>query len=148
MNREEITDRILYGHYLEQLFAIITGRIDKFISVLLLIFGSAIVLKGNPYFFGISIVGLSAIQLTYQFGKKSGAAKKKAFDYLKLYTNESKFDDGELRERLLELESTDEIIWSCLKPIALLKTQIRLNIEPQFQEKLSGCHKLICFICG
>ncbi|WP_334473468.1 hypothetical protein [Arsenophonus sp. PmNCSU2021_1] len=148
MNREEITDRILYGHYLEQLFAIITGRIDRFISVLLLIFGSAIVLNGNPFFFGISIVVLSAIQSTYQFGKKSGEAKKKAFDYLKLYTNESKFDDSELRERLLELESTDDIIWPCLEPIALLKTQIKLNVDLQFQEKLSYYQKFIRLVCG
>ncbi|WGL95984.1 hypothetical protein [Arsenophonus nasoniae] len=147
MNREEITD-ILYSHYLERSFATITERIDKLISVLMLIFGSAIVLKGNPFFFGILVVILSSIQATYQFGKKSGSAKKKSVDYLKLYTNQSKYDDNELRERLLELESTDEIIWSCLEPIALLKTQIRLGIEPKNQEKLSYYHKFIRLICG
>ncbi|WP_334470082.1 hypothetical protein [Arsenophonus sp. PmNCSU2021_1] len=144
----EITDRILYSYYLEQLFAIIAGRIDRFISGLLFISGLVIVLNGNPFFFGMSIVVLSAIQSTCQFGKKSGAAKKKAFDYLKLYTHESKFDDSELRKRLLELESTDEIIWPCLESIALLKTQIRLNIEPQFQEKLPWYQKLVYLTCS
>lgn len=80
--------------------------------MLILIFGSSIVLKGNPFFFGVLIVILSTIQSAYQFGKKSGSAKKKSYDYLKPYTNESKYDDNELSGRLLELESPDGIVWS------------------------------------
>lgn len=148
MSREEMTDRILYGHYLEQLYSTATGRIDRLISTLIFILGSAIVLKANPFYFGVLVVILTAIQTCYAFGKKSGAAQKKAFDYLKLYTNASKYTEEEIRDRLLDLESTDEIIWSILQPIALLKTQIRLGVHQYYTEKLPFTAKLFkAFLC-
>lgn len=148
MSREEIKDRILYGYYLEQLYATATGRLDRLFSVLTLIFGSAIVLKANPFFFGVMIVIISAVQSTYQFGKQSAGAAKQSFEYLRLFTNEAQFNDAELKARLIELESTDNNIWSCLKPIALRKTQIKIGLPVENQEKLSRLLTLLRLLCG
>lgn len=68
-DRDKILNRIVYSHYLEKIYSTALGRIDKLISVLLLIFGSAIVINGNPVLFGILVAVLAAIQSTYQFGK-------------------------------------------------------------------------------
>ncbi|CDL80097.1 hypothetical protein [Xenorhabdus cabanillasii] len=142
MSRDQILERILYSHYLEQVYSTATGRVDKFISVLMFIFGSTIVFNGNPYVFGFLIVALTAIQTNFQFALKSGLAKKKAADYLKLHTLESKYDDQALMDKLLELEGSDEILWSSLQNIAVLKTQIKLEVQPDLQEKLTLSGKL------
>ncbi|MDE1488944.1 hypothetical protein KKI90_22225 [Xenorhabdus bovienii] len=148
MSRDDILDRILYSHYLEQLYATATGRIDKLLLVLIFIFGSAVVLKANPFIFGVLIVALTAIQITYQFGRQSGEAKKRASDYLKLYTLESKYNDDDLKDRMIELESRDETIWSSLHHIAILKTQIKIDVVSEQQIKLTFCEKSFRLLCG
>jgi hypothetical protein len=148
MSRDEIKDRILYGYYLEQLYATTTGRIDRLFSVLTFIFGSAIVLKANPFFFGVMIVIISAVQSTYQFGKQSAGASKQSFEYLRLFTNEARFSDADLKAKLIELESADNNIWSCLKPIALWKTQIKIGLPVENQEKLSRLSRFLRLLCG
>ena len=127
MSRQDVIARILYSHYLEKLYATATGRIDKIISVLTLIFGSSIILNGNPFLFGVLVVVLTGIQTVFQFGKMSGSARKRAYDYLRLYTQESKYTDEDLRFHMLEIELSDNSIWSSLEEIAAVKTEIRLG---------------------
>ncbi|MDE5308992.1 hypothetical protein PY546_25255 [Providencia stuartii] len=70
MSRNDLIDRVIYSHYLEQLYSTALGRVDKLISILIFIFGSAIVLQANTFVFGVLIAALTAIQSTCQFGKK------------------------------------------------------------------------------
>ncbi|WP_446469233.1 hypothetical protein [Xenorhabdus stockiae] len=148
MSRDDILDRILYSHYLEQLYSTATGRLDKLLLVLIFIFGSAVVLKASPVIFGVLIVVLTAIQITYQFGRISGEAKRRAAGYLNLFTLESKYSDEELLNRMLEMESRDEIIWSSLQHIAILKVQIKINLNPDDQTKLTFPEKAFRLLCG
>ena len=37
MDRDDILDRVLYGYFLEQLFSVATGRLDKLFSVVSII---------------------------------------------------------------------------------------------------------------
>lgn len=149
MSRNDITTRILYSHYLEKLFATATGRLDRIISVLIIVFGSSIILKGNPFIFGVLVVVLTGIQTVFQFGKKSGSARKRAFDYQRLYTNESKYTDDDLTFHMLELESSDESIWTSLEEIAAVKTEIKIGASDQSALKeLPYTLKLLRFLCG
>ncbi|MER1730075.1 hypothetical protein AAD041_15065 [Proteus mirabilis] len=148
MSREEVIDRIIYSHYLEQLYSTALSRLDKLISIFIFIFGSAIVLQANPYIFGVLVVILTGIQSTYQFGKKSGESKRKSFDYQKLFTIKSKYDDADLMDRMLELEATDSTPWSSLIPIATLKAQIAMGVEDKHLEKLNWKTKLLRVLCG
>ncbi len=43
MDRDDILDRILYGYFLEQLFSVATGRLDKLLSVVSVILGSSVI---------------------------------------------------------------------------------------------------------
>ena len=43
MDRDDILDRILYGYFLEQLFSVVTGRLDKLLSVVSIILGSSVI---------------------------------------------------------------------------------------------------------
>nr|ELR5040963.1 hypothetical protein [Providencia stuartii]ELR5082971.1 hypothetical protein [Providencia stuartii] len=148
MGRDDILERIVYSHYLEKIYSTALGRLDKLISVLLLISGSAVIIKWNPVLFGVLIAALAAIQSTYQFGKKSGESNRKAFDYQKLYTIEAKYDDADLMDRMLELENSDSKTWSWLEPIAILKTQIRLGVPKEEQKELNWKTKLLRILCG
>ncbi|CAK6615101.1 hypothetical protein [Providencia stuartii] len=148
MSRNDLIDRVIYSHYLEQLYSTALGRVDKLISILIFIFGSAIVLQANTFVFGVLIAALTAIQSTCQFGKKSGEAKRKAFDYQKLFTIESKYDDSDLVDRILEIEASDSTPWSSLSPIATLKAQIKMGVDEQHLEKLTTKSKLLRLLCG
>lgn len=148
MSREDILDRILYCYFLEQLFSVATGRLDKLFSVLILILGSSVIFNFNPLISGIGIVIISSIQTTYEFGKKSGNAGRKAAEYLLLYDDANEHNDTELKTKLHVLEKTDENIWSSLKDIAILKTQIKIGIPTKHQTKLSLHSRLLRLICG
>jgi hypothetical protein len=148
MSRDDILDRILYSHYLEKLYSTATGRLDKLLLVLIFIFGSAVVLKASPFIFGIFIVVLTAIQIIYQFGRLSGEAKRRSADYLTLFTLESKYSDEELENRMAEFESRDETIWSSLENIAILKVQIKINLDPEHQTKLTFPEKAFRLLSG
>ncbi|KMJ47092.1 hypothetical protein AB204_00145 [Xenorhabdus khoisanae] len=63
---------------------------------------------------------------------------------MRLHTAESKYNDEEdLKDRMIDIKSKDEIIWSSLQHITLLKTQIKLNIETEQREKLSLFEELV-----
>ncbi len=149
MSREDITTQILYSHYLEKLYATAMGRVDKIISVLIIVFGSSIILNGNPFIFGVLVVALTGLQTVFQFGNKSGTARKKSFYYQRLYTTESKYNDDDLLFQMLEIESSDEGIWTSLEEIAAVKTEIKLGAA-DFSElkKLPLRLRLLRLICG
>lgn len=149
MSRQDVITRILYSHYLEKLYATATGRMDKIISVLILIFGSSIILNGNPFLFGILVVILTGMQTVFQFGRRSGSTRKRAYDYQRLYTNESKYTDEDLLFHMLEIESSDNSIWSSLEEIAAVKTEIKLGASDiSALTKLPVKLKLLRLICG
>lgn len=148
MSRDNTLDRILYGYFLEQLFSTLCGRLDKLLSVLMLILGSSVVLNVNPFMAGVAIVIISAIQTTYEFGKKSGEARRKSMEYLSLFDDESAYNDGALKIKLSELEKTDNNPWSSLKPVALLKTQIKIGVPAKDREQLTRLSRFIRILCG
>ncbi|MEQ4938654.1 hypothetical protein ABN125_17540 [Proteus terrae] len=149
MSRQDVITRILYSHYLEKLYATATGRIDKIISVLILIFSSSIIFNGNPFLFGVFVVVLTSTQTVCQFGKKSGSTIKRANDYQRLYINESKYTDEDLLSHMLEMESSDDSIWSSLEEIAAVKTEIKLGASDiSALTKLPIKLKLLRLICG
>ncbi|RFT09494.1 hypothetical protein DYB39_14270 [Providencia rettgeri] len=149
MSREDIITRILYSHYLEKLYSTAVGRVDKIISLLIIIFGSSIIFNGSPFVFGVLIVALTGLQTVFQFGKKEGVSRKRAFDYQRLLTNEIKYTDEDLSYHLLELESSDDNIWTSLEEIAAIKTEIKQGaVDYSSLDKLPVKLKLLRLLCG
>ena len=54
---------------------------------------------------------------------------RKYAEYLQFYDDAEKYSDSELKMQLKLLEKTDDNIWSSLKDIAILKTQIKIGIS-------------------
>ena len=148
MDRDDILDRVLYGYFLEQLFSVATGRLDKLFSVVSIILGSSVIGGFIPEVSGVLIVVIATVQTISGFGQKSGNAMRKSAEYLQLYDDAEKYSDSELKMQLKLLEKTDDNIWSSLKDIAILKTQIKIGISVEQQEKLSAKSKLMRFLCG
>ncbi|KIH34235.1 hypothetical protein [Escherichia coli] len=148
MDRDDILDRILYGYFLEQLFSVATGRLDKLLSVVSIILGSSVIGGFIPEISGVFIVVIATVQTIYGFGQKSGNAMRKSAEYLQLFDDAEKYSDSELKIQLKTLEKTDNHIWSSLKDIAILKTQIKIGVSIEQQEKLPTKSKLMRFLCG
>ncbi|BDI35544.1 hypothetical protein NKK66_RS24925 [Escherichia coli] len=68
MDRDDILDRIFYGYFLEQLFSVATGRLDKLLSVVSIILGSSVIGGFIPEISGVFIVVIATVQTIYGFG--------------------------------------------------------------------------------
>ncbi|MFP1483274.1 hypothetical protein ACLB1S_11555 [Escherichia coli] len=60
--------------FLEQLFSVATGRLDKLLSVVSIILGSSVIGGFIPEISGVFIVVIATVQTIYGFGQKSGNA--------------------------------------------------------------------------
>ncbi len=147
MNRENVIDRILYSYFLEQIFSVATGRLDRLLSCVNIILGSSVIVGIIPRLSCVIIVIVTVMQVVYSFGKKSGTASCKAAEYLQLYDDQSEYNDSELKYKLKMLEKTDENIWSPLKDIAILKTQIKVGIPKEQRIKLSVISRMFIILC-
>ncbi|EEV6588035.1 TPA: hypothetical protein L1V50_005183 [Escherichia coli] len=130
------------------MFSVATGRLDKLLSVVSIILGSSVIGGFIPEISGVFIVVIATVQTIYGFGQKSGNAMRKSAEYLQLFDDAEKYSDSELKIQLKTLEKTDDHIWSSLKDIAILKTQIKIGVSIEQQEKLPTKSKLMRFLCG
>ncbi len=148
MNREDILYRILYSYFLEQTFSVATGRIDKLLSVACIILGLAVTGDFFPELSGALVVVLVSVQVAGGFRERSVNAMKKSAEYLQLFDDEEAYSDSDLKWRLKTLEVTDGNIWSSIKHIAMLKTQIRMDVPAEQRERLPLKSRVICLLVG
>lgn len=148
MTREQIIFDINYSHYVEKTFSIVMSRIDKLISVVLMILGLALFAPFNNNFaFGLLVAVLSAVQFTYQFGKQAGISQNQAQKYLTLMTEESRFKDEDLLINLVELQKNDSSVWGVCESIAYKKAALKLGLVDETPD-LSTQEKLFAVISG
>ncbi|MEB8638620.1 hypothetical protein P2G74_01355 [Cronobacter muytjensii] len=135
MTRDDAIFDIHYSHYLEQMFATITGRIDRMITFIIILSGCGVFISITGYpFFGAIISALSIAQINYQFSKASGIAEGRARKYLELITDEPDLTDAELLSRLKALQDADSWPWGSLKVAAHKRTCIVLEREDTSRE--------------
>ncbi|ELQ6039646.1 hypothetical protein R2226_003836 [Cronobacter sakazakii] len=148
MTRHDIIFDINYSHYMEKMFCTITSRIDKLISVILMMLGCAVFApySGN-FIFGAFIAAFSAIQFIYQFGKQSGLAQEQSKKYLELMTESERYDDIELLNRLNDLQKNDCSVWSVFESAAHKKAAIKLGLEDS-TSPLNFTEKFFAFFAG
>lgn len=148
MTRHDVIFDINYSFYVEKMTSTLAGRIDRLISVLLMVLGCAAFSPFSGMFiFGVFIAALSAIQFIYQFGKLSGLAEDHAKKYLCLMTEESKYDDTELLTKLTKLQETDSNSWGLITSAAFKRTCYKLGLDDDSAE-LGLMEKVFAWLAG
>jgi len=128
MNRDDIIFDIHYSHYLEKMFATLTGRIDRIITFIIILSGCGVFVSISGYMiFGAIISALSISQVVFQFSRASGVAAEHARKYLALITDEQELSDKELFSRFKLLQDSDSDPWGALKPAAHKRASIVLG---------------------
>lgn len=149
MDREQLLYRINYSYHLERIFSSLTWRIDKLISLTLLILGSA-VFSGvhGAFWYGLAVAVLTAIQMNYQFAKSSEHSARQSKEYLKLLNLEGRFSDDELLDKLVELEDKDLTPWYILCDVALVRTNIARDYPQTEDPYLTRYKQSVAWFAG
>lgn len=149
MDREHLLYRINYSHNFERIFSSLTWRIDKLISLTLLILGSA-VFSGiqGAFWYGLAVACLTAVQMNYQFAKSSEHSTRQSKEYLKLLNLESRYSDDELLDKLVELEDKDLTPWYILSDAALVRTNIARGYDEDQDPHLTRFQRLVAWFAG
>ncbi len=130
MTRSDIIFDLHYSYFLENMFSTLMGRMDKTMSLLLIVLGgTAFAPFSNVFVFGVSVAALSAAQFIYQPGKQEGVASEHAKKYLQLITMSDDLDDGALLKRFNQLQSLDSKPWGALKNAAHRRATIALGLN-------------------
>jgi len=128
MNRDDIIFDIHYSHYLEKMFATLTGRIDRIITFIIILSGCGVFVSISGYMiFGALISALSISQVVFQFSRASGIAAEHARKYLALITDEPELSTEELFSRFKLLQDSDSDPWGALQPAAHKRASIALG---------------------
>lgn len=148
MSRDDVIFDLHHSYYLENMFSTLMGRIDRLMSLLLIVLGgTALAPFSSKLLFGISVAVLSAAQFIYQPGKQEGIASEHAKKYLQLISLEAGLDDETLLKRFIELQSLDNKVWSCLKNAAQRRATMFLGLE-DVQPDLSRWEKFWSWCAG
>ncbi|WGM13596.1 hypothetical protein QE197_24415 (plasmid) [Arsenophonus nasoniae] len=148
MNREQLLYQIYYSYQLNSMFSVLLGRIDKFLSFLLILLSSSVIGNlGNQIFVGVCIAVITAVRMAFSFEKTAESARKQAVNYLNLYTSQAlTAPESQLTEDLMYIQKEDPNIWLSLSNVADLRTRQILG-EP-VKNELSNWEKLTAFLSG
>ncbi|UMB78877.1 hypothetical protein FXN80_10940 [Dickeya fangzhongdai] len=149
MSRDDIIFDMHYSYHLELMNGTLMGRMDKLISLVLMVLGGAAFASfANSLFFGASVATVSAIQFVFQPGNKSGLSLEHAKKYLQLISLEQTIEsDAELLKRFIELQSLDNLPLGMLKNAAYKRTAIKLNLQDE-TEPLTFMERIFAWLSG
>ena len=111
MNREHIAYQIYYSHLLESMTSRFNGRVNKILSFLLFILGSAVVSQYfNALILGVLIALISALNTVGSYGATAELARVQSSRYLRLYNSlHSVETDADLMHQLMKIQEDDKI---------------------------------------
>jgi len=148
MNREDLEFSITYSYYLEKMNYRLLTRIDKLITLILIVLGFAVFAKySNMFVFGAVVAVLSVLQLVYQFAQEAGISKEQMRHYRSLKVNMKDIGDDELRQRFAKIQDSDSMPWQSLEDAAFNRTLIALG-QPSQMVKLTVKNAVLSWLAG
>jgi len=111
MNREQMAYQIYYSHLLESMTSRFNGKVNKILSFLLVVLGSAVISHHfNPAFMGVLIALISALNTVCSFGASAELARVQSSRYLRLFNSLHAIkSDEELMQQLMKIQEDDKI---------------------------------------
>lgn len=147
MNRDDLQFDINYSYFIEKMNYTLLNRIDKTITLLLIVLGFSVFAPySNMFIFGVSVAVLSVLQLVYQFGQEAGLSKEQMRQYKRLLVEFATLTEDELRARYLKVQDADSNPWRSLQDAAFKRTCIALGRDDD--SELSFLHSAIAWLAG
>lgn len=111
MNREHMAYQIYYSHVLESMTSRLNGRVNKTLSFLLVVLGSAVISRYfNPALLGVLIALISALNTVCSFGASAEHARVQSSRYLRLFNCLHTVEtDEDLMQQLMKIQEDDKI---------------------------------------
>lgn len=147
MTRDDLEFDINYSYFIEKMNYTLLNRIDKGITLSLIVLGFSVFAPfSNMFVFGLFVAVLSVLQLVYQFGQDAGLSKEQMRQYKRLLIESSIISEDELRARYLKIQDADSNPWSSLQEAAFKRTCIVLGRSDETD--ISFTHSVIAWIAG
>lgn len=147
MSHQDPIFTITSSYYLNEMQSVISGRIDKFISIALFILGGSVMASfSNMFIIGAFISALSAIQIFCQFGKQSDASNDRAKKYLALMHDAPKLTEEEIHQKLGNLLQSDVFAFGALYNPAHKRAAIHLGLTDD--TKLTKFESVMAWLAG
>ncbi|TCL06858.1 hypothetical protein [Sodalis ligni] len=147
MDRDDLEFDVNYSYFLERMNHTLLTRIDKGITLVLIVMGFSVFSPySNIFIFGVIVAFLSVAQLVYQFGQEAGLSKEQMRQYKRLLVEMPSLDTDELRARYLKTQDADSNPWKSLEEAAFKRTCIALSRSDD--TKLSWKQGVIAWIAG
>ncbi|MGH1472825.1 hypothetical protein [Yersinia proxima] len=148
MSREDMLYQIMYSHYLEKMFSIFTGRLDKTLSFALILLGSSVMANfDHTIIIGLAIAVISAVKMAFTFEATAEHSRKQAAMYLKLFNIQHQIaSDEELLKEIQNIQDGDYSPWLVFTYPAMLRAKTDLGISNEI--KLTRIEKLIARVSG
>lgn len=147
MTRDDVEFDIYYSYFLEKMNYTLLNRIDKGITLVLIVLGFSVFAPfSNMFFFGVSVAILSVLQLVYQFGQEAGLSKEQMRQYKRMLIEFSTLSDDDLRARYLKIQDADSNPWRSLQDAAFKRTCIALGRNDD--SDMTFTHSVIAWFAG
>ncbi|CAH3740095.1 hypothetical protein [Enterobacter hormaechei] len=147
MNRDDLEFDIHYSFFIEKMNYTLLNRIDKGITLVLIVLGFSVFAPyNNMFLFGVAVAILSVLQLVYQFGQEAGLSKEQMRQYKRMLVEFSTLSDDDLRTRYLKIQDADSNPWQSLQDAAFKRTCIALGRKDDTE--LSFFHRVIAWLAG
>lgn len=147
MKKEDCNFYIYYSYTLERMNYTLLSRIDKLITLILIVLGFSVFSPFSNYFlFGLIVAILSVFQLVYHFGQEAGASKEQMKQYKKLLVESPELSEAELQERYIKVQDSDNNPWRSLESAAYLRTCIFYSIPEVYN--LTFLQKCLSWLAG
>lgn len=148
MSRDDLKFDLYYSYAIEKMNYTLLSRIDKTITLLLIVLGFSVFAPySNMFVFGVTVALLSVLQLVYRFGAESGLSKEQMRQYKRLIGEFDCLADDDLRDKFLKVQDSDSDPWQSLQYAAHKRTCITLGLVDD-TPKLSLRHKVISWLAG
>lgn len=147
MNVDDIKFAVIYSYYVEKMNQQLLNRIDRAITLILIVLGFSVFAPiSNMFVVGASVALLSVLQLVYQFGPEAGLSKEQMRQYKRLMVEMETITETQLRERFIRLQDSDSSPWQSLQNTAFKRSCIHLNRKDE--TRLSFKESIISWIAG
>ncbi|MEZ7296877.1 hypothetical protein [Enterobacter cloacae] len=147
MSRDDYKFYIHYSYVLEKMNYTLLTRIDKLITLVLIVLGFSVFAPySNLFVFGLFVAVLSVLQLVYQFGQEAGISKEQARHYKRLLIESDALSDEQLQARYLKIQDTDSNPWKSLERAAFIRSCIFDRVTTKYD--LTTKEKIIAWCAG